>query len=1345
MMSSMRDDKGLGYVPTWNGEQNTWADYVRQCRLAYETCEKRKRKFLGPKLAMRLTNKAWEVTYDLSHANLRKGNGVKYLLNYLRERLGRTSIPDSGQKLEELFIKLRRHPGEAFATWASRVMEAYKNVQRALARVRSDAQEMEKTTRKEKTPSEGVGSVRRPDTASEPQGEPPSPSRSVRTTTSRAEQQEGGADDEVAQEREDGETGDGEQGEDPWNETWDDSWWTWGGWQWHGSSWSRPDYDTSDEEEEGDLLSWAGLESAEQEVLPSEILGWILLRRAGLPAGARLTVQAAAHNSLKFPDIEKALRDQQEELLMAEGNMHRGQGPRRTYWMEEDEQWALVMDGVIDEETVTTDKVHWVAENPMAPVYAHDMAEEEESWYDGTFEWSYWHDDGEWHAGLEDGSLIAYSDMKPWLEIENVNMVDPDLGKELYEAYSTFDSKLRTFKEARWAVHQKGKNRGFFRPKGKGKGKGKKGTKSSPPTSGPSKGTVFYGKSSGRGGSSSSSSNNPASKPGYSGCFICGDLQHDYRSCPKRSQSTGHVQKGSGKMVAMVEEVEECFMMDSENAIQPEDVTMNILAAQEAVNYSELPGQRLQYAVIDTGATETVGSLQALDVVMGLRTATFGPEQVEVDPQMQKNFKFGNAQTHRAESLVYLPQHIGQQRTALAVFALDVPNVPVLVGIKTLRRLGAQIDTVNDTIEFKGLYPGIHVPLIRGRNGHLLLNLCNDWMQPQVSQERTQFAGTVNLEEEKGVAREAAVGSNEMDSLGEKSSECKDVRMGDSTQSLGPAINPDPINPPVNSSAEAFVSKPQNSVLTLASSSELSSQSPSDSGPSFGDVNHGAQEGEDRAEGEGEESQGSRQRQVGLASGGRTEFVRSPNGRSPVPWCAPSHATRPWKQVRLERPWKVDGVPDMPSSFVVRAGGRSQGHLPVGRTIATRCQGGCGRGAGGPHHEGHWHSGSREVSDGTFGESSSREKVTPGEAGHGTEGLWQGQDRCRDDQLCSQEDPEAREWQDFGRGRGCGQLGGGNGCDMNTTSGLRSYEDCLVLSSSESVEEPLRNQTDAVENRPSRKRDTPKETQSFLRDNLEGSMDDVADALATLECSQIDLMEVCCGADSCLTACIREKGGTAERIGLQNNMDLTTNLGLSRAREFCRQVKPRNMWFSPVCGPTSQVQQINMRTEEQRVKLAKKKQKSRKMIRNCIILAEDQLGRGGHVSWEWPRGNLAWRYKEVQRFFYELEKAGLIYEAKLDGCQLGVIAPDNGLPMKKPCTIMTTDFDLGHQLDLRCSGKHKHAECLGNMRASSSAFYPPKMCRLIARHVMGNQLTGFSQNPERNMVMAYLNSRGMWT
>ena len=82
----------------------------------------------------------------------------------------------------------------------------------------------------------------------------------------------------------------------------------------------------------------------------------------------------------------------------------------------------------------------------------------------------------------------------------------------------------------------------------------------------------------------------------------------------------------------------------------------------------------------------------------------------------------------------------------------------------------------------------------------------------------------------------------------------------------------------------------------------------------------------------------------------------------------------------------------------------------------------------------------------------------------------------------------------------------------------------------------------------------------------------VVEAMSAFSGFQLDFMEVCCGPESGLTSAVREMGGTAERIGLQNKMDLTTPQGLDRARKFCAETKPRSMWLSPVCGPTSPMQ-----------------------------------------------------------------------------------------------------------------------------------------------------------------------------
>ena len=70
------------------------------------------------------------------------------------------------------------------------------------------------------------------------------------------------------------------------------------------------------------------------------------------------------------------------------------------------------------------------------------------------------------------GAFIAYSEMRPWLDIEEISYRDASLGKELSETFAVVNEKMRAFQEARHAVQQKGKTRGYYKPKGFSKGKG---------------------------------------------------------------------------------------------------------------------------------------------------------------------------------------------------------------------------------------------------------------------------------------------------------------------------------------------------------------------------------------------------------------------------------------------------------------------------------------------------------------------------------------------------------------------------------------------------------------------------------------------------------------------------------------------------------------------------------------------------------------------------------------------------------------------------------------------------------------------------------------------------------
>ena len=118
-----------------------WVDFSRKVRLAFEQTVRKKRHLLGPQVVSQLTGRAWAITGDLDHKRLCRRDGAVYLLQYLKESLGRMPVPDIGLRLEALILRLRRHPNQSMATWAAHLRQQYRHLQVALARVRKRVQE----------------------------------------------------------------------------------------------------------------------------------------------------------------------------------------------------------------------------------------------------------------------------------------------------------------------------------------------------------------------------------------------------------------------------------------------------------------------------------------------------------------------------------------------------------------------------------------------------------------------------------------------------------------------------------------------------------------------------------------------------------------------------------------------------------------------------------------------------------------------------------------------------------------------------------------------------------------------------------------------------------------------------------------------------------------------------------------------------------------------------------------------------------------------------------------------------------------------------------------------------
>ena len=450
-------------VVTWDGDPATWGDYARKVRLQWKKTPDRKKKYLAPDLASRLTGRAWSVTPDLEHAKLSKKNGTKYLLKFLQSRLCRTAVPDAGARLEDLLIRLRRPLGMPMSQWSSYVLEAYRKVQRALVRARQ--QKKPQVTVSDAPVARSL--------QSEPQAEPPSRSptppssptaRAAADTTTTSPSSPTARAPELRPQDDIGEPGEQDAREeghdDPWQQ---EEGWTaeeWRQWRRERRHWEDSDNDTSSP---GEDLPWDELEIEDIQVLPDEVLGWLLLRRANLSAASRLSVQASVQNSLTFRDIETALRDQEEELLQADASRHPSK--RHTYWVEESGSWGLL----VNQDETTMDEVnaevHWVGHQLPPEVYDPGPMEtspeedqeiywtrESDGWHGYAMDWS-----GEWYETDGHGAYWACDD-------SYMDDLTPEENKELEEAYAVYENKAKTFLQSRQFQRAKGKSRGFYPP-----------------------------------------------------------------------------------------------------------------------------------------------------------------------------------------------------------------------------------------------------------------------------------------------------------------------------------------------------------------------------------------------------------------------------------------------------------------------------------------------------------------------------------------------------------------------------------------------------------------------------------------------------------------------------------------------------------------------------------------------------------------------------------------------------------------------------------------------------------------------------------------------------------------
>ena len=267
--------------------------------------------------------------------------------------------------------------------------------------------------------------------------------------------------------------------------------------------------------------------------------------------------------------------------------------------------------------------------------------------------------------GLQD---LSYDDQRAYmLEQSRVD-----------EALASIQTQKTTLKEARWKQKQLKLGRGYYPPKP-------------------------YQKPGSSGGSTR--------KPMGEGCFKCGG-PHLARDCPKKMEKEARVSEEAAEIAFGA------ITMQEDHNLYGSVVHET---AMEAVEGEQV--LKTCYGIIDSGATSSLGSIDALEEVMRANLATHGDSKMEIDLNQRPVFKFGNGQKKTCLSTVHVGMAAGNKSGMIEVHVHDSPMQPVLVSRKALKALGAVIDFEEGTIIYKRIDKTKVVQLKEAANGHLLMPL----------------------------------------------------------------------------------------------------------------------------------------------------------------------------------------------------------------------------------------------------------------------------------------------------------------------------------------------------------------------------------------------------------------------------------------------------------------------------------------------------------------------------------------------------------------------------------------------------------------------------------------------